>query len=260
MDALARFAELVDRPGPELELARAALTFASIADPSVEVEAWLAELDRLADGPTSFEDLRQRLFVEEGFAGAVDDYYEPHNSMLHHVLEHRRGIPISLAVVAIEVGRRAGVVVEGIGMPGHFLIRTPGADRFCDPFHGGVLLDEQECETRFREATGADTTVRFGADALPVVDDHQILARMLENLASVYSTRGKLGDLEWVLRCQRAIPVVRTRAALRLGETLVAAGRFLDAAGELERSAAEADTADRERLERAAHAARARLN
>jgi regulator of sirC expression with transglutaminase-like and TPR domain len=226
----------------------------------VDADLWLAEIDRLAAGVTHFEALRQRLFVEEGFAGATDDYYDPDNSLLHRVLERRRGIPISLSVVAIEVGRRAGVVVEGIGMPGHFLIRSAGSDQFCDPFHGGALLDERDCETRFRHVTGADATVPFGAESLPVVDDHQILARMLANLAHIYRAQGKPSDLEWVLRCQRALPGMATGATLHLAETLTTRGRFRDAARELEATATQANAADRQRLLQVARAVRARLN
>ena len=216
MEAVARFAELVDRPAAEVELGRAALAFAAAADPDLDADLWLAEIDRLAAGVSHFEALRQRLFVEEGFTGATDDYYNPDNSLLHRVLERRRGIPISLSVVAIEVGRRAGVVVEGIGMPGHFLIRSAGSVQFCDPFYGGALLNEQECEARFRQVTGADATVAFGAETLPVVDDHQILARMLANLAHIYRAQANLADLEWVLQCQRALPGMATQATLHL--------------------------------------------
>jgi regulator of sirC expression with transglutaminase-like and TPR domain len=260
MEAVARFVELVDRPSEEVDLARAALAFAAVADPRLDRDVWLEELDRLAAGVDNFEALRRRLFVERGFAGAVDDYYNPDNSLLHRVLQHRRGIPISLSVVAIEVGRRAGVAVQGIGMPGHFLIRSPESGRFCDPFHRGALLDETDCQTRFRQATGAGEEVPFGPEALPVVDAHHILARMLANLAHIYRAQGRTGDLEWVLRCQRAIPPVRAQAALRLGEVMAAQGRFTEGAREIEATAERVDAAEREPLGHAARALRARLN
>jgi regulator of sirC expression with transglutaminase-like and TPR domain len=256
MDAIARFAELVDRPSDQVDLARAALAFAAAADPAVDPDVWLAELDRLADGVGDFEDLRRRLFVEEGFTGAGQEYYEPDNSMLHRVLERRRGIPISLAVVVVEVGRRAGVEVQGIGAPGHFLTRDPGTGLFCDPFHGGVMLTEEEVP-ELLAATGAGSELR---SHLPVVSTHEILTRMLTNLVHVYRRSGRTADLEWALRCQRAIPEVRADAALHLGESLVAQGRFRDAAEQLEETAGAVDPAEAQRLRDAARAIRARMN
>lgn len=89
---------------------------------------WLAELDRLADGVDSLEGLVCRLFVEERFTGSLAGYYDPRNPLLHEVLARRLGIPITLAVICIEVGRRAGVPLEGVGMPGYFLVRPVGTE------------------------------------------------------------------------------------------------------------------------------------
>lgn len=260
MEPVARFAELVDRSAGEVDLGRAALAFAEVADPDADAAAALAELDRLATGVRDFAGLRERLFVTEGFTGAKEDSTDPANSLLHRVLERRRGLPISLSVVVIEVGRRAAVPVEGIGMPGHFLVRDPSSGQYCDPFDGGVLLDEQGCEARFRQATGAGPRVPFGPDALAVVDAHQIIARMLANLANHYRSQADPTGLEWVLRCQRAIPGLRVQATLHLGQALAAQGRFRDAAAELEATAALVDPEQAEQLATAAHSMLARLN
>lgn len=258
MDPVARFAQLVGRPSEEVDLGRAALAFAAVADPDVKPDLWLAELDRLADGVADFDALRTRLFSEEGFTGAVDDYHDPENSLLHRVLERRRGIPISLSVVALEVGRRADVPVQGIGAPGHFLIRDPVTGWYCDPFTGGIQLDEAEVRARLVPPASADS--RPTALPLPVVDQHQILTRMLANLAHVYRTSGRLAELEWVVRCQHVIPGARVQAALNLGEAHAARGRYRDAACAVLAATRDVGGADEDRLRRAARAFLARLN
>jgi regulator of sirC expression with transglutaminase-like and TPR domain len=256
MDAIDRFAELVDRPSQQVDLGMAALAFAAVAEPDLDEQVWLSELDRLAVGVTDFESLRQRLFVAEGFTGAIEQYHGAESSMLHRVLETRRGIPISLSVVAIEVGRRAGVAVEGIGAPGHFLIRDPVSGMYCDPFHQGDLLEEEEVPALLA-SVGAGAELR---PHLPVVTTHEILTRMLTNLVHLFRRSGRVRDLEWALRCQRAIPGIRVDAVLHLGESLASQGRFLEAAQELETTALETDAADAKRLLTAARAVRARLN
>jgi regulator of sirC expression with transglutaminase-like and TPR domain len=189
VDPLARFGELVRRPEPEVPLDEAALWVAA-ADHAVDVPGRLAELDRLADAvavPT-VEGICRHLFVAEGFAGNTDDYYDPANSHLDQVLERRRGIPITLAVVLIEVGRRVGPEIEGVNAPGHFLVRSEGTLR--DPFAAG------------HEIPDAD------AAAAPIADRHVILARMLANLKAVHIQRGDVGRLRQVLRFRTLVPGV----------------------------------------------------
>ena len=190
MDATARFTALVALPEAEIPLDEAALLIAAHGDPAADVEAGLAALDALAlscPAPT-LDELRHHLFVREGFAGNADDYYDPANSFLDKVLERRRGIPITLAVVAMEVGRRLGLVVEGIGAPGHFLARHGGT--VFDPFHRGATVDTTTVDAALLEP--ATTTV--------------ILARMLANLKQIYLGAGDATALEWVLRLRTAIP------------------------------------------------------
>jgi hypothetical protein len=256
VDAVARFAELVDRPSEEVDLAQAALAFAAAADPGLDAAVWLAELDRLADGVHDFDGLHQRLFVEAGFTGAAHAHHDPDSSMLQRVLERRRGLPIALAVVAMEVGRRAGVAVQGIGAPGHFLIRDPGSGRYCDAFGGGTLLTEAEA-VDLLAAMGAGWELRAH---LPVVTSHEILIRMLANLVHLYRRQSRHDDLEWSLRCQRALPGMTAEAALQLGESLELRGRFPEAAAELEAAVEVVDEVDGQRLRRAARAIRARMN
>ncbi len=124
-DPTAQFAELVKGPESELPLDRAALLIAAHADPALDVDAELAGLDAFADAcpERTFEGWRRYLFEELGFTGAVEDYYDPANSFLNEVLTRRTGLPISLSVLGIEVGRRLGLELVGVGMPGHFLLQ-----------------------------------------------------------------------------------------------------------------------------------------
>ena len=172
----------------------------------------------------SFDAVLEELFVRRGFAGATDDYADPRNSFLDAVLERRRGIPISLSVVVIEVARRLGVVVHGVGMPGHFLVQAAGAeDIWCDPFAGGALLDVDGCRARF-DALFRGERVLHPRDLAPT-PPRAILARMLANLE-----QGPLGRdpraQEWLYELHLSIPGVPAddRAVLQRKLTRVHAG------------------------------------
>lgn len=202
-----RFAGLV-APDRAVDLGRAALEIARIAYPDLDPAPALAELDRLAErvcavtrpgaDPVARADaLLATLFEEAGFRGNQRDYYDPRNSFLNDVLARRLGIPISLAVLLMEVGRRAGVPVAGIGFPGHFLAQVPGADapRLIDPFHGGATVTRDELEQRLRALAPRSATPRL--DAVPAsflepARPRAILARMLRNLLHVWRDRGDL--------------------------------------------------------------------
>ena len=190
MDYTDRFAALLRRPEPEIRLDEAALLIAAHADPATDVEEGLAELDDIAGRcpGASLDDLRRHLFGTEGFRGDDEDYYDPRNSLLHRVLERRRGIPITLSVVTMEVGRRIGLAIDGIGMPGHFLVRC--GDTLFDPFDRGAVLDASQ----------------FDAELLAPVGPVAIVARMLANLKQISIANGDATALEWVLRLRTAIP------------------------------------------------------
>ncbi|WP_281689720.1 transglutaminase-like domain-containing protein [Pseudonocardia thermophila] len=201
MDAVAEFTRLV-RSGEPLPLDRGALLIAAAAEPDTDVERWLRALDGLADGIDSLPALRRRLFVDIGLTGNRADYTDPRNSFLPHVLGRGLGIPISLAVVTIEVGRRAGIALEGVGMPGHFLVGIPGTGRYLDAFDGGTELDAAGAEERWRALGGQGP---FQVGYLDPVPTTAILARMLENLRVSYRTRRRPADLERVLRMRLAL-------------------------------------------------------
>lgn len=259
MDAVENFTALLAQRGPGPDLDVGALAIAAGANPAVDVEQWLRELDRLAAGVDSLESLLHRLFAEERFAGNAAHYYDPRNSLLDQVLERRLGIPITLSVVCMEVGRRAGVPLEGIGMPGHFLVRPLATNRYVDAFNGGALLDVAGCAELFHAASPPGADLRFRENLLATTPRRTILARILQNLRAVYRSRAQPADLEWVMRMRLALPGTGVEEILELGEAIAGQGRFLDAAKLLEEHAADLPQ-HAEVLERAAHGLRAQLN
>src|SRR5574341_1491294 len=147
-EARARFAEVMARPENELELDRAALLIAAEGYPDLEVEIYLDQIDALAgmarernaaDPLVRIMRLGHLLFDELGFRGNVEDYFDARNSFLNNVIDRRTGIPITLSVVYIEVARRVGLNLFGVGMPGHFIVKYADEEReiLIDPFNGG---------------------------------------------------------------------------------------------------------------------------
>jgi regulator of sirC expression with transglutaminase-like and TPR domain len=260
-DPVSLFAAAVEGPDDEVDLARACLAVASGAYPDLDPTPSLEALDRFAEGVEGLEGLRKRLFEELRFTGNTTEYYDAENSFLNRVLERRLGIPISLCVVTIEVGRRAGLVIQGIGMPGHFLVQDRTTGVFLDPFHEGDVLDGAGCEALWRQVSGAGPEVPFRPTMLMPAGSRAILARMLVNLAAIYRRQARFADLEWVLRMRLAIPEVDPQEAVGLAETLSAQGRYHDAAAELEeRATRDVDPERSKSLRAAARRMRARLN
>ncbi|HUH00750.1 MAG TPA: transglutaminase-like domain-containing protein [Kofleriaceae bacterium] len=195
------FKHVVQRPDAEIELDVAALLIGDW-DHEIDVAGYLRRLDDFAD--RAIERLGRRegepfavvrainetLFGELGFRGNDETYYDPRNSFLSDVIDRRIGIPISLSVLYIEVARRIGVQVRGIGFPGHFLLRYDEADQFLifDAFHLGLSLDYRDLESRLARSSGGKA--RFSEQVLEPADKRQILARMLANLAANYHRAG----------------------------------------------------------------------
>lgn len=132
------------------------------------------------------ETLTRYLFHEQGFTGNERDYYDPRNSYLNEVLVRRTGLPITLSVVAIVVGSRAGLEVTGVGLPGHFIAKAVerGQEILFDPFHGGRVLSVSDCEALVTQVIGGPFTAT--PEALAALPVGLILARMLNNLKGVY--------------------------------------------------------------------------
>jgi regulator of sirC expression with transglutaminase-like and TPR domain len=190
-----QFGRLVAGPDAAVDLAEASLVIASGEYPGLDVARYLERLDemgrevrgRLSRGPGApIERLNAYLFGEEGFRGNVDDYYDPRNSFLNDVIDRRTGIPITLSMVYMEVAGRAGLDVVGVGLPGHFLVRAEGAGRavLVDPFHGGAVLSEADCQRRLDRVF--EGRVRLQPGMLAGCPRKAILARMLRNLKAIY--------------------------------------------------------------------------
>jgi regulator of sirC expression with transglutaminase-like and TPR domain len=194
--SLPEFAQAVARPDREIPLARAALLIAAAEQPGLDLDRHLARLDELAaaaeparrapDDLRRLHRLREFLFEELGFAGNRADYFDPRNSYLDAVLDRRLGIPITLSLVLIEVGRRLGLQMEGIGLPGHFItgVRIGGEHVLLDPFNRGAVLTVESCGEVVRRALGRP--VRLQPEHFAPVGHRQLLTRMLANLKGVY--------------------------------------------------------------------------
>jgi regulator of sirC expression with transglutaminase-like and TPR domain len=196
--------DLLTGRSEELALDRAALELALIEYPSLDIEPFIGILDsyavelseRLAgrsSGSDYVEVANQYLFGELGFTGNTGNYYDPRNSCLNEVLTARTGIPISLAVVYLEIGRRLAQPVHGIGLPGHFLVQYKDADfaAFIDVFHGGRLLTMAECFDLARQSAGVPLS--DDPRMLAPAGNRQIVIRMLHNLRGVYLHRRAYG-------------------------------------------------------------------
>lgn len=234
----ARFAALLARPDHEIPLDEAALLIAAQAQPGLDVAAELAALDEIAAqvrDPT-LTGLLRLLFRDLGFDGNRDDYYDPRNSFLNEVRQRRTGLPITLSVLTMEVGRRVSVPLWGVGMPGHFLLRDKvDPDVFVDPFGGGRLLDPASCAKLFRQIHGP--TARLLPEHLEPASRADIVARMLENLRGIYLRRRDRTSLAWVLDLRTALPRAGAQQVVEFADVLASTGDWLGAADTLDRAA-----------------------
>jgi regulator of sirC expression with transglutaminase-like and TPR domain len=192
---------------PGVDLAAAALVIARLEYPRLDPAPYLARLDAMGETAARLIERHQEetgncsllcriqrfneyLFTEERFTGNRDRYEDPRNSCLNEVLDRRTGIPITLSLVYMEVGRRVGLRIDGVNFPGHFLVRVPeSADGpisrlIIDPFHGGALLSEPDCRRLLQKHVGAE--VAFSKSLLAPATRAQIVVRMLLNLKRLY--------------------------------------------------------------------------
>jgi regulator of sirC expression with transglutaminase-like and TPR domain len=188
--------QALNEPGEAL--APAALAIARVEYPALDPAPYLLRLERMGEaaagrlqrqdaGDTSalIATLNAYLFEELGFSGNREHYDDPRNSFLNEVLDRRLGIPISLAVIYLEIGRHAGLRLEGVNFPGHFLVRVLGAeDAIVDPFHAGALLSEVDCRQLLRQHLGDEAAYDRGL--LATATRQHIVVRMLVNLKRLY--------------------------------------------------------------------------
>jgi regulator of sirC expression with transglutaminase-like and TPR domain len=186
---------LVALPGEQVDVEAGAFLLARYAYPNLEVGTYTNQLDGMArevrerigsraSGEETVKALNRYLFVEQGFRGNTKNYYEVENSYINRVIDRRTGIPISLSAVYLAIGKRLGLPVFGIGMPGHFLVKYD-SDRykiFVDCFNGGALLSERNC-VRFLTEAGYGFEDRY----LQPSPARAILTRMIKNLLAIYN-------------------------------------------------------------------------
>lgn len=264
--ATEEFVGLVRSPHGDVPLDHAALLIAAHAHPGLDIAAQQSRLDELADGvgaPT-LDGIRRHLFRDLGFRGNRDDYYDPENSFLDTVLDRRLGIPISLAVVTLEVASRLAVPLVGVAMPGHFLVGDKvDPDLYIDVFSGGAELSVDDCAALVAGIFG-DAAPFDRSTMLPEVDNRDIIARMLLNLRAIYTQTDQPGDLRWVLRLLAELTPADATGWESLADVETRIGRFASAADHYDQAAAlqighgdvEAGQASRAKSQRA----RARLN
>ncbi|MGO9180089.1 MAG: SirB1 family protein [Candidatus Limnocylindrales bacterium] len=253
----APFAELVARPDPLIDLAAACACIAAEADPTSTPRGLAEELDSLADrvraelpsllrgaarsdadfrAPAEVETilagLHRLLYEELALRGAPRDAWEPRHTYLADVLRLRRGLPIALGVLELEVGWRLGLPLFGIGLPGHFILGGPNG-RLIDPYDAGRTLSPDGCERVMREALGR--AVPFRRSMLRPATRREIIARILGNLRGIYLSRREWGQalstLELLVILDPQDPALRRDRALLYGRC----GRFTDAVRGLDR-------------------------
>ncbi len=186
-------------PDQAIDLCTAALLVAEFEYPELNVAHYLSRIEEFAeavqrrvgsDQHAQLKALNETLFGVLGFRGNFDDYYDPKNSFLNEVIDRRVGIPITLSVLYMGVGRRIGMDLQGLSFPGHFLVRYVHDDSVLvlDPFHMGISLSSEEMKSRAERALGAGTEI--SARFLEPATTHQIIRRMLINLGNIYRRDG----------------------------------------------------------------------
>lgn len=186
-------------PDDAIDVVLGALLIAAEEYPDLDVDAYRRKLAEFADvlgrrlrpdiGPTdSILALNRYLFDELGFHGASDNYYDPRNSFLNDVIDRRAGIPITLAIVYVAVGRGIGLALDGVSFPGHFLVRCPVRDGtvVLDPYHKGVSLAIEDLQKRLVPPHGDLPRRSEVAGLLKPANPREILARLLRNLRGIY--------------------------------------------------------------------------
>jgi regulator of sirC expression with transglutaminase-like and TPR domain len=201
---LEHFAQIVSRD--QFDLAEASFMLAQDIYPGIDIAAYLGQLDDIATairkriaGDAFAEQkviaLNYYLFNEMRFAGNIDDYYDPRNSYLNEVMERRIGIPITLSILYLEVGKRLGLNLKGISFPGHFLVKlaVKRGQLVLDPFIGGEAQSEADLRQRLAQVLPSEKAENAQLEQyLETATPRQIIARVLRNLKRIYMQTGKL--------------------------------------------------------------------
>lgn len=198
-----QFAGMVARLEEQVDLAKAALLIAAEEYPHLDIQGYLARIrdmaqrvkDRMGlelEPEKLIKGINQYLFDEEGFRGNSEDYYDPKNSFLNEVIDRRKGIPITLSILYMEIAWRLDLPLVGVGMPGHFIVKYQAADReiLINPFHRGTLLSEEDCQRTLDRIY--EGKIAFHQGLLTPIPKRSILTRMLNNLKGIYLHRKDL--------------------------------------------------------------------
>ena len=194
-----RFERLAALADEQIDVVEGALLIAKSAYADLDIEHYAARIQALgqtlreripAEASTAARigALNRFLFEEQGFAPNAEDYYDPRNSYLNEVLERRIGIPITLSIVYMEVGRRIGLPLHGVPFPGHFLVKCPLEQGLVvlDPYAGGRSLTTGDLQARVLDARGGEVSPAIVVGMLASATSRQILARMLRNLKTIH--------------------------------------------------------------------------
>ncbi|MEO8432044.1 MAG: DUF2203 family protein [Acidobacteriota bacterium] len=232
----------------DISLFAGALLISQLIDPAEDVRRAVEDVERLArqaaanrgKNETPERALRRVLFEEERFSGDAEAYDDPENSSVARVLARRRGMPITLSIVVLEVGRRAGLNLTGVGLPGHFVVGGPDlpAGRFLDPFHGGKLCDTDELTERVGAIFGAP--VELPPEVFAPDSTRAILTRVLFNLRRSWERRDQVDEALAALACAEALEPAEPSHLRERGLLLLKGGRSDEALAALEAYVAEA--------------------
>lgn len=211
-----RLRQIVSGSDEDISLAEAALLIAGHGYPDLNVAAYLSRIEELAymlrlridendSVPERISALNQFLFGDLGFAPNSEDYYDPRNSFLNEVLERRTGIPITLCVIYMELGRKIGLRLQGVSFPGHFLVKcaVPEGAVVLDPYSGGISLSLADLQKRLREARGGEVSRAVVAELLVSASNREIIVRLLRNLKAIYLREHNLDQalpiMDWII-------------------------------------------------------------
>jgi regulator of sirC expression with transglutaminase-like and TPR domain len=247
-----KFADIAVLDDEAIDLPAAALVIAADEYSGLDVQHYLDELDRIADracrarsGLSDISEILQSinsvLFLEYGYQGNRQNYYDPRNSYLNQVIDRRTGIPITLSIIYMAVTDRVGLRISGVGMPGHFLVKyartdgttAPTGEIYIDPFNAGRLIDTAGCARLVEETSGGNLELR--PEHLAAVSKKQILMRVLTNLLGIYS---QAKDFARALRALDLILMIEPDEPARIrdrGLLLAAGGRERESIESLER-------------------------
>ncbi len=227
---------------PVLDLFEGALLISQLIDPTEHVAPAEEEMERLGArvasarraGETPERALRRVLFTEEKLEGDADSFDDPENSSVARVIARKRGMPITLSILVIEVGRRAGLRLTGVGLPGHFVVGGPDlpSGRFLDPFEGGKLCDTEDLARRVSSIFG--TPVELPAEVFAPDSTRAILTRVLFNLRRSYERREMVEEALAALECAEALDPGEASYLRERGLLLLKAGRSEQALAALE--------------------------